>query len=87
MHKNIKVAGIIFVVPKKSKRMNTSQKTETNISLSRRGICPFVETPGTERELESVRTQPQDPEATTGAAELFSLFTADIIKEDVLFTR
>jgi hypothetical protein len=51
-------------------------------AISRRlraGIKPFTEKPATDK----LGTK----KGKIGAADLFSLFTADIIKEDVVFTR
>ena len=45
-----------------------------------KGICPFAEAPSVNRDKQ------QEP-AATGAQELFSLFTADIIKAKTLFVR
>lgn len=46
------------------------------------GILPFTEKPSAERAAE-----PQEKENRLCASELFSLFTADIINEQVVFTR
>ena len=56
------------------------KKTANNVTAAK-GICPFTETPSSQRQqsVESV--------TVTGATELFSLFTADIIKAKTNFVR
>lgn len=56
------------------------KKISTAITKIQKGICPFTETPSADREKENENT-------TTGAQQLFSLFTADIIKADQVFVR
>ena len=51
-----------------------------NVKLS--SIKPFLERPSTDRLLDQ-----QEKKDELAAADLFSLFTADIIKEKVIFTR
>ncbi|HEX6191380.1 MAG TPA: hypothetical protein VFZ42_03410 [Chitinophagaceae bacterium] len=51
-----------------------------NVKLN--SIKPFMERPSTDRILEE-----QEKKNELCAADLFSLFTADIIKEKVIFTR
>ena len=51
-----------------------------NVKLS--SIKPFLERPSTDRILDQ-----QEKKDELCAADLFSLFTADIIKEKVIFTR
>jgi len=51
-----------------------------NVKLS--SIKPFLERPSTDRLLDQ-----QEKKDELCAADLFSLFTADIIKEKVIFTR
>jgi hypothetical protein len=64
------------------------QKTLKNHTLSsilkrakKDNILPFTETPSEER------TSPGRDKNPVDAVSLFSLFTADIIKEEVIFTR
>ena len=52
-----------------------------NVKLS--SIKPFLERPSTDRLLD----EQQEKKDELCAADLFSLFTADIIKEKVIFTR
>lgn len=52
------------------------------LKLAKRdNILPFTETPSDERSSQNKSSHPLD------AVGLFSLFTADIIKEEVIFTR
>jgi hypothetical protein len=53
------------------------------VRQSKAVIFPFTELPATTREEEKQEVE----SSTTSATNLFSLFTADIIKEDVVFTR
>jgi hypothetical protein len=50
-------------------------------------IFPFQEKPSVEAESISREKTDGDSTKQLAAAELFSLFTADIIKEEVVFTR
>ncbi len=61
--------------------------TEINLALdaaqeSINSILPFTENPSDER-----ASQMQAEEGTLTASELFAFFTADIIKQDVVFVR
>jgi hypothetical protein len=57
-------------------------KTINVIKATRAAIMPFTELPDDERAGTNT-----SPEKKINAAELFSFFTADIIKEEVVFTR
>lgn len=48
-------------------------------------IVPFTEKPSVQAEPSSEASENSDP--IFSATDLFSLFTADIIKKEVLFTR
>jgi len=54
-----------------------------NVKLN--SIKPFIERPSTDRQLDSDDAKKQGQGLC--ATDLFSLFTADIIKEEVVFTR
>lgn len=47
------------------------------------GIFPFTESPS----VDKITTKEKEKKNKLCASDLFSLFTADIIKEDVIFTR
>lgn len=49
--------------------------------LKLNGILPYKERPSTEHDEDHKK------KGNLGANDLFSIFTADIIKEDVMFTR
>lgn len=57
-------------------------KTYNEIKVTRAGIVPFTEHPDEERSGSN-----NSHETKINAAELFSFFTANIIKEEVVFTR
>jgi hypothetical protein len=67
-------------MPKKLK--STKQSVDTLSKGPRSGIVPFTERPSEERSQAAPGTQ-----GGLHASELFSLFTANIIKEEKLFTR
>lgn len=49
------------------------------------GILPFAEEPSDERKATESISKERD--GRIGASDLFSIFTANIIKEEVVFTR
>jgi len=68
------------IMYKLSHSISSVKKLSAAIKKIPKGICPFKETPSAER------TQDNDNQLT-GAQELFSLFTADIIKAKTVFVR
>jgi hypothetical protein len=65
-------------------RVNSKENTErpaSQLQKNKDGIRPFTEHPATNRTEGAVKN------TDIKAADLFSIFTADIIKEDVIFTR
>ncbi len=68
--------------------MQTKLHSSNAVSLKKysgtEGICPFTEEPSTERF--SVEKKEQTTEDMDGDA-LFCLFTANIINEQIVFTR
>ena len=68
----------------KAKLHSAKMKTNFRRSLALvEGILPFAETPADDRALENKETTKNEMKAN----DLFSLFTADIIKEQTVFTR
>ena len=65
------------------KQSNKEIEVKRNTGARRDSIVPFKERPSDDR---SQDTRHKDP-SKLNAAQLFSLFTADIIREDVPFTR
>ncbi|MEO6218826.1 MAG: hypothetical protein ABIO81_00255 [Ginsengibacter sp.] len=51
------------------------------------GFLPFIETPSDEYEQSKDADKSDKDHCRINAFELFSIFTADIIKEEVLFIR
>lgn len=70
--KNIKKT----IMSRKSKLASVLKYTRTS------GIAAFTETPAEEKNL-----APKAKDKKLDASDLFSQFTANIIKEDVVFTR
>ena len=85
---NPTIRGIKIEVKQKKLDMRRKPQPATTVRVSRflkqlktNGILPYKERPA---------VQSTDKEKTgekLGASDLFSIFTADIIKEDVVFTR
>ena len=50
-------------------------------------ITPFTEEPGINDPRRQANKNAKGEQSQLSAAELFSLFTADIIRQDVIFTR
>ena len=65
---------------KKAKSIHVSKYTGNKIT-------PFVEVPSIDHAPREANKPGKEDEARLPASELFSLFTADIIRQDVLFTR
>jgi hypothetical protein len=64
----------------KQLRRNASKSAKQVKARNIKGIVPFTETPGENKYGE-------EKNQGIGASQLFSLFTADIIKEDIVFKR
>jgi len=56
----------------------------TSVRISE--ILPFSEKPSLDRNLDGAKRTEPKPDGLQ-ASELFSIFTADIIKQDIIFTR
>lgn len=50
--------------------------------VKQNGFLPFTEKPSVERDFEK-----EEEKDSLNASDLFSIFTANIIKEEVIFTR
>lgn len=66
------------------KQSNKEIEVKRNKDARRDSIVPFKERPSDNRNQDSRSAKGS---STLNATELFSLFTADIIREDVTFTR
>jgi len=67
---------------KKLQPATTVKVTRFLKQLRHNGILPYKERPAVNHDQSVTRSK-----ENLGASELFSIFTADIIKEDVVFTR
>ncbi len=66
-------------------QLKKSERTNKTLKIIRYGINPFMQQPPLQKEEEVDRDNCSA--SLLNADELFSLFTADIIKEKVIFTR
>ena len=64
---------------------NASKLTSILKHVTISGILPFTEEPSEERKSDAGDSKESD--GRIGASDLFSMFTANIIKEEVVFTR
>ena len=60
-------------------------KVTRTATVRRDGILPFCEKPSPNTMQK--KEEPADPAGEINASDLFSLFTANIIKEKIIFTR
>jgi hypothetical protein len=72
-------------------RKKTTQKKNKLTSILKQvrasGILPFAEKPSDDTVSVKDGKQKEGNDDRIGASDLFSLFTANIIKEEVIFTR
>jgi hypothetical protein len=71
----------MIIMRKKAQPTTTVRITRFIKDLKYNGILPYKERPAVNHD-QTIKSKD-----SLGASDLFSLFTADIIKEDVVFTR
>jgi hypothetical protein len=66
-------------------QQHASRLSQLLTHVKMKSILPFKEKPSVD--LNSSASENKDKKSTLNASELFSFFTADIIKEEITFTR
>ena len=72
-----------YVMSKKSKLRRANDLIAALKNAAMDSICPFKERPSVDTKIRNEKKEDNSLKAN----DLFSIFTADIIKEEVIFTR